>query len=346
MKTTIHQLIRKNIPQIDAYTPTDNVREWVISIKAAIVTEQQKPIGLITTVDIAKKQCLRLIDCLVPKPFVQPQHTVQDVLQIMKLSGFPALPVHNENSEITGAVFIEDIVQFLYQRTEQQQAVVQTMAHDLKSPLANISSINELLQQNDSPIEENKELLNFVSLSVDLAREIINDLLLSEKLETDDLVLIPLEVNEFIQSCLPPLKGLLTRKNITLHTLSLPAPRYFMGDRVKLHRVIHNLLSNAVKYSSSNSFIQLSCHESENSFTVTISDNGIGIPADLKQYVFDKFSRARRAGTAGEGSTGLGMYITKEIIKMHKGEISFISEENRGTTFSIRLPFNPFTAPF
>lgn len=343
MKTTIHRLIRKELPLINAHEETNAIREYLISQQALLVVTEQQPLGLITTVDIARQQQHLLGDCLVPKPFVQAEFTVEEVLQIMKLSGFSVLPVKDTSGAITGAVFIDDIVQYLFQKTLQQQAAVQTMAHDLKSPLANISSINSLLQQDESPSDESRELLHYVSMSVDLARDIVNDLLMSEKLETDDLVLTRLEVNELILSCLPSVQGLLAHKQLTLNTSLLPAPCFFMGDKLKLQRVVHNLLSNAIKFSNYQSIITLTCFQASNNFTLQISDEGIGIPESLQMHVFEKFTRARRPGTAGEGSTGLGMYITHEIVRMHKGDIWFKSGERTGTTFYVRLPFNPFT---
>ncbi|GGH62058.1 signal transduction histidine kinase [Filimonas zeae] len=344
MKTTIHQLVRKELPLIDAYTETDTIKDYLINSKALLVVTQQKPIGLLTTTDLAKNHQPVLADALVPKPFVQAGYTVAEVMQIMKLSGFTVLPVQDENGNLTGAIYIEDIVQYLYQQNEKQQAVVQTMAHDLKSPLANISSINEMLKL-EGTTPENQELLNYVSQSVDLAREIINDLLLSEKLETDDIIFTRLELNEFIRSCIPPVQGLLSGKMITLETQMLTAPCYFMGDKVKLHRVMHNLLSNAIKFSNYQSTIRLSCFAASDNFTIHITDEGVGIPENLQPHVFDKFSKAQRRGTAGEGSTGLGMYITREIVKMHRGDIWFKSEERVGSAFYIRLPFHPFAMP-
>lgn len=345
MKTTIHPLIRKELPLIEANLPTDTVRSYLASTQALLVIDDKKPVGLLTATDLLKSQQPVAAESLVPKPFVQADYTIEEVLQIMKLSNFYVLPVQDAANNFIGAICIDDIVDFLYVKTQKQQAMVQSMAHDLKSPLANISSIHDLLQQ-ENTVDENKQLLSYVSLSVDLAREIINDLLLSEKLETEDVILTRLELNEFIENCMPLIQGLLSQKMIQLRLTLLEAPCYFMGDRVKLQRVIHNLLSNAIKFSNYKGSIQVNCFAATNNLTIQITDEGVGIPDALQPHVFEKFSKAQRQGTAGEGSTGLGMYITREIIKMHKGDIWFKSEERVGSVFFIRLPFNPFTVSF
>jgi signal transduction histidine kinase len=339
MKTTVNHLIRKELRWVDAYQETDTIREYLINCQALLVIEKCKPMGLLTAVDLVKKKYPLIIDCLVPKPAVQEQDTVEEVLQVMKRSNFSVLPVQDAESNFVGAICIDDIVEFLYRKTEKQQAVVQSMVHDLKSPLANISSINEMLQQDIDP-QENKELLSYVGLSVNLAREIINDLLLSEKLETEETILTKIELNELISSCIAPVKGLLAQKMIALKTTLLENPCYFMGDKIKLQRVIHNLLSNAIKFSHRESVIRISCSVDIENLMIEITDEGVGIPEALQPFVFDKFSKAQRKGTAGEGTTGLGMFITKEIVRLHQGEIWFKSEEEIGTIFFIRLPLN------
>lgn len=338
MKTRIHQLVRKALPVVDAYVETDAIRDYLVHNQALLVLEDKKPLGILTAIDIVKRKQTLVIDCMTHKPFVQPDHTVEQVLHLMKGAGYSVLPVQDNKTNFIGAIYIDDIVDFLYTKAEKQQAVVQSMVHDLKSPLANISSISEMLQQEDNDPEENKQLLSYVGLSVDIAKEIVNDLLLSEKLESEELELSEIELNSFISECVPAVKGLLAQKSLQLHLVLLDTPCYFKGDRPKLQRVVHNLLSNAIKFSHRDSNIWLSCFRGQSDFTIEITDEGVGIPEKLQPYIFDKFSKAKRKGTAGESTTGLGMHLSKEIVKLHNGDLWFKSEENMGTIFFIRLP--------
>ena len=338
MKITIHQLIRKALPVVDAYQETDAIRDYLVNNQALLVLEKQKPLGLLTAVDLAKKKQLLVIDCLVHKPTVSQGDSVEQVLQVMKGSNFPVLPVQDLESNFIGAIYMDDIVDFLYLKTEKQQAVVHSMVHDLKSPLANISTINEMLQHPDADPLENKQLLSYVGYSVDLAKEIINDLLLSERIETEELDFNSIDLNSFICECLPAVKGLLAHKQLELETVLLEKPCNILADKIKLQRVVHNLLSNAIKFSHPNKKVRLSCFRGPGDVTIEITDEGVGIPAHLQPFIFDKFSKAKRRGTAGEATTGLGMYISKEIIRLHHGEIWFQSEEQLGTIFFIRLP--------
>jgi len=101
---------------------------------------------------------------------------------------------------------------------------------------------------------------------------------------------------------------------------------------------INNLISNALKFTPDGGNIDLFVKENKEDIIISITDNGIGIPAKYHTTLFDKFSKARRPGLKGEPSTGLGMSIIKTIIEWHGGQIWFDSEENKGTTFYIRLP--------
>jgi len=119
---------------------------------------------------------------------------------------------------------------------------------------------------------------------------------------------------------------------------------------------LNNLIGNAIKFSFPNSKIEVSikCIDKENSslipveklntdpagdiILISVKDSGIGIADDLKQFVFNPFSEAKRPGTSGENANGLGMSISLQIAKAHGGNIWFESEEGKGTTFYFAFP--------
>jgi len=102
--------------------------------------------------------------------------------------------------------------------------------------------------------------------------------------------------------------------------------------------VISNLITNAIKFSPAGAVINIRMYQQQNSVQIEVQDHGIGIPDKLKDKVFDMFSEARRPGTEGEQTSGLGMAISKEIVEAHGGKIWFESQEVTGTTFFISLP--------
>lgn len=103
-------------------------------------------------------------------------------------------------------------------------------------------------------------------------------------------------------------------------------------------QVINNLLSNAVKFTKDGGKINVAVEDQIQSVLIKIADNGIGIPKQFHNTLFEKFSTARRPGLKGEQSTGLGMSIIKIIVEWHEGKIWFESEEQKGSVFFIELP--------
>ena len=105
-------------------------------------------------------------------------------------------------------------------------------------------------------------------------------------------------------------------------------------------RAVSNLVHNALKFTQKNGMINIgwSVCPCARFVNITVADTGIGIPAKLRPYIFNRFTKAGRKGLGGEESNGLGMYITKNIVEKHGGMIWFDTEEYKGTTFTVKLP--------
>jgi two-component system sensor histidine kinase VicK len=102
-------------------------------------------------------------------------------------------------------------------------------------------------------------------------------------------------------------------------------------------RVVDNLVSNALKFTPAGGCVTVGLRERPNGVLLSMRDTGIGIPAALQAALFEKFSLAARAGVAGEPSTGLGLFITKQIVQLHRGKLWVESEEGVGTCFYVEL---------
>ena len=114
---------------------------------------------------------------------------------------------------------------------------------------------------------------------------------------------------------------------------------YVNIDESKFIQAINNLISNSLKFTPDDGNIEVSISEpDEKNILITVQDNGIGIPADMQPFLFDRFTKARRPGIHGEPTNGLGMSIIKTIVEWHKGEIWFESREGKGTIFYVEIP--------
>nr|WP_269438497.1 ATP-binding protein [Arthrobacter gengyunqii] len=128
------------------------------------------------------------------------------------------------------------------------------------------------------------------------------------------------------------------RANAVVLEEDLPACLTAEVDPQRLAQVVDNLLSNAVKYSPGGGTVSVHLRQERESIRLTVSDTGIGMSPAEREQVFTKFFRSRRAVASAVPGVGLGLVITKNIVEDHGGELTFISEPGRGSTFSVTLP--------
>lgn len=119
---------------------------------------------------------------------------------------------------------------------------------------------------------------------------------------------------------------------------SVPANLVVHVDASKIKRAMHNVISNAIKYTRDDSTVTIGYHSDEYSHYITITDQGIGIPKAEQQKVFAGFYRASNAVASNIPGTGMGLYLVKMVFEQHGGHVTCISEENKGTTFTVSLP--------
>jgi len=216
--------------------------------------------------------------------------------------------------------------------------ILGVVAHDLRNPLAVIKSVTMLMEMDDDMSDENRNNFEMIKTSCDKAASIIHDLL--ETAQNDILNEFELERTELGQFIADNVKEWNKNKRGQVNIIYHPAGHLVYGyiNKEKMQRVIDNLISNAIKFSGISDHIDISLQNSNNHILIGVKDFGIGIPDDLLPYIFDRFSRARRAGIRGEASVGLGLNIVHQIISKHNGEIEVCSGPTSGTTFTIKLP--------
>ena len=113
---------------------------------------------------------------------------------------------------------------------------------------------------------------------------------------------------------------------------------HMMGDRARLNQILYNLTDNAIKYSPDGGKITVSLQEEQEKLVWRVRDNGVGIPAEDQEHIFERFYRVDKARSRETGGTGLGLSIVKQLVTMHGGEITVHSEPNRGSEFKVVFP--------
>lgn len=222
--------------------------------------------------------------------------------------------------------------------TRQKDQILRTVAHDLRSPISNISSITEIIQSDNLSQADKANFLRLIDQSSRSALHLINDLLQNSDTQVRESLFKTVELNQLLNSWIPSLQLRANEKNIQILTHFFSAPIDISIDVDRIERVINNLVNNAIKFSPDGSkiFIQVSA---DNKYSrIIVTDQGIGIPKEKQAFIFDMFSKAQRLGTLGEKSFGMGLSICKQIIEQHHGNISVQSEEYKGASFTVVLP--------
>ncbi len=232
---------------------------------------------------------------------------------------------------------IEEESEMLKKVENLKQNFISLMSHDLKTPVAKIAGMADNLKMKmqsesdatiiDNIIKSTQELNQFITSILDLTKVESQNL---------NLNLSSKDVNKIIEAVVDKLTYEMETKNIELE-LELEPLYPIQLDQNLIHRVISNLVENAIKYSGKGSKISVRTTDDEDWVTIEISDNGAGIKPEDLTHIFEKFYRVKNDSTHKIKGSGLGLYLVKYFIELHKGTISVQSELGKGTTFTIKL---------
>lgn len=234
-----------------------------------------------------------------------------------------------------------DTTRKLVELNQQKNRFLGIAAHDLRNPLTSIRGLSEILlsEAAGSLNEEQREYLAVVHSASSGMLTLVNNLLDVSVIESGKL---ELERNcgslkSLIEERIRIHKVLAKEKNISMiEELTDTGQSDF--DSSKIAQVVDNLLSNAIKFSPSDSMIYITLSRQDNIPTVSVRDEGPGIPASDQETMFGEFHRLKAKPTGGEKSTGLGLAIVKKIVEAHGGTLNVKSQVGVGTELSFTLP--------
>jgi len=235
-----------------------------------------------------------------------------------------------------------EIIGKLQSIDESRQEFVSNVSHELKTPLTSMKVLADSLNGSEEvPIEMYKEFMMDIGDEIDRETKIINDLLSLVRMDKSgaELNVSAVNINELIEHILKRLKPIAEKANIEVVFESF-RPVVAEVDEVKFTLVITNLVENAIKYNNEGGWVHISLNSDHQFFYIKVEDNGLGIPEDSVEHIFERFYRADKSHSREIGGTGLGLAITKSAIAMHNGEIKVRSKLNEGSTFDVRIPLN------
>ena len=223
---------------------------------------------------------------------------------------------------------------------DSRQEFVSNVSHELKTPITSMKVLaDSLLMQEDVPAELYREFMGDIAEEIERENKIINDLLSLVKMDKKaaDVNIQSTNINELIELIMKRLRPIAQKRNIDL-TLDSYKPVIAEVDETKLTLALSNLMENAVKYNKEGGWVRISINTDHKYFYVKVEDNGIGIPKEDQEHIFERFYRVDKSHSREIGGTGLGLAIARSGILMHHGIIKVYSEEGEGTTFTVRVP--------
>lgn len=228
----------------------------------------------------------------------------------------------------------------LAQGEDAQKRLVANVSHDFRSPLTSIKGYSEAMVDGTIPPEMHEKYLKVVANESDRLIKLTNSLLTLNNLNTEGMVLdkTNFDINKIIRRTIATFEGTCREKRISLQIVLTGEELFVNGDQSKIQQVLYNLLDNAIKFSNKDSVIKIETKEKHNKVFVSVKDQGIGIPKESINQIWDRFYKTDLSRGKDKKGTGLGLSITREIIRAHGENINVISTEGEGTEFIFTLP--------
>tara|TARA_R110002012_G_scaffold248798_8_gene425213 strand:- start:2305 stop:3714 length:1410 start_codon:yes stop_codon:yes gene_type:complete len=215
------------------------------------------------------------------------------------------------------------------------------VSHELRTPLTSIIGSLELIKRDKQGTlpDSIKPILNIAARNGQRLHALVEDLLDLQRLESGELTFNfeQIDAHDLICEAVESTAGYASKLNINVTTSFCTQDSYISGDRKRLIQVMSNLLSNALKFSEEGSTVRVGVKVENERVTISVQDEGIGIPEGAEEAVFGKFTQVDASDIRKIGGTGLGLNITKQLVEQHDASIDYVSELGIGTTFFIEF---------
>lgn len=248
-------------------------------------------------------------------------------------------PVYETRGVVIGATILLQDVTRLRRFEELKNDVVATIAHEFRTPLTSLRmAVHLCTEQVAGPLTDKQaELLHAAREDCDRLQAMVDDLLDLSRIESGRIELYPLPtpIGVLAESAVEQFKAEAEAKGVRLSAIILVPEVKVLADHERIGHALSNLLGNALRHSERDGAVTLGASVTNGAVRFTVTDTGKGIAKDYQERIFDKFFQVPEAGPKG---TGLGLYIAKEIVRGHGGDIGVESEPGKGCTFWFTLP--------
>lgn len=251
-------------------------------------------------------------------------------------------PFKNEKSNIGGLIIVFQDITREHKLDNMRKEFVANVSHELKTPITTIKSYAETLMENDIDKDISNRFLEVIDSECDRMARLVRDLLQLSNLDYKKTNWKKTEIalDKVISDIMLKLDLVFKEKKQTVEVHIEENICHVIGDKDGIEQVILNIVSNAIKYTEEHGKIIIDARRVGNNIRISVKDNGIGIPEEDQERIFERFYRVEKGRSRELGGTGLGLSIAKEIIEAHDGHIELNSKFGVGTEIIIELPCN------
>lgn len=252
------------------------------------------------------------------------------------------IPVTDDDEIGELAVSFNQMTNSLAQLESMRKSFVADVSHELKTPMTTIGGFIDGIIDGTIEPERQSYYLKIVSDEVKRLSRLLETMLSISKLESGEFVLRneKFDFRELLIGIVIAQEQRIEKANLEINGLESITSVTINADKDLIHRVVYNLVDNAIKFNTENGRIDFAVTVDSKRMIFSITNSGKGIPTSDLPYVFERFFKVDKSRSANKNSTGLGLYIVKNIIKNHGGTIRVASKENEYTTFEVQLPLS------
>lgn len=239
-----------------------------------------------------------------------------------------------------GAVLVMHDITDLRRADQIRRDFVANVSHELRTPLTAIRGYVEALAEEDADPEESRRFLAIIIRHTERMERLVKDLLRLARLDAgqETLAVVACETRTLAQTVATDLARALAERHQTIDIAIAPGAETVRGDPARLHDALRNLVANAITYGPEGSTVRIEAARSNGSITISVLDQGPGIPEEDLSRVFERFYRVDKSRTRDPGGTGLGLAIVKHLVELHGGEVRVWNRPEGGARFTVILP--------
>lgn len=252
------------------------------------------------------------------------------------------VPVPRTKDELqTLALTFNSMIARLEKSFARQRRFVADAAHELRTPVAAIRSMTDIVLERETPVEREEyvSVLRDINTEAERLGHLISDLLVLARSDENEVAFEhePVRLDQLARDVISTMEILATEKGIRLE-VQADEPVRVTGDEVRLIQVMMNLMDNAINYTNDGGTIRITVQAEQENARLMVSDTGSGIAPEHLPHIFERFYRVDPARSRTAGGTGLGLAIVDWIVRAHQGSIAVESQVGKGTTFTVTLP--------